>query len=172
MRAWRCMCGQEWVETGDRSGFGRATHHIMEAAKQGEKGEHKIIGLVDLDTGELLVKGQRIQDAIAGGYVEPKLHVPGGNKAKGATVGSPTRGRVFMQDVNLDPSLWILFDLARLKWPEEYDDTPQSFADWIAETIFTFYAEHAEELGFDVLLAKSMERVAEQWESQASSDQG
>jgi hypothetical protein len=62
-------------------------------------------------------------------------------------------------DVDLDPSLWILFDLARLRWPDEYQDTPQGFARWLEECIFAFYAEHARELGFDLLLARSLERL-------------
>lgn len=155
-RVWRCRCGAEFEETGDRKGWGQAYKHARDTGHS----LRDIIGLIDLDTGEVLVKGPDMRNAIGKGYVQPKDKPAKARGAK-AEVSSTTRARMRFQDVELDPSLWILFDLARLKWPEDYDDTPQSFAQWVAECCFYFYMEHAEELGFDVLLAKSMERIAE-----------
>lgn len=158
---WRCECGAEFPETGDRKGFGQLFKHARETGH----GMRGVIGLIDLDTGELVIKGPDMRRAVAMGLVQPKEEKVAAKSGKaGASVSSSTRIKMRFQDVELDPSLWILFDLARLKWPEEYDDTPESFAQWVAECCYYFYMEHAEELGFDVLLAKSIERLRQKQE--------
>ncbi|MEW6423667.1 MAG: hypothetical protein AB1523_02815 [Bacillota bacterium] len=159
---WLCGCGEQFPVDGF---YGRLLTHRRKRKAEGNACP-PIKGLFD---GE----GQRvagsINEARALGLLEPvsgrktpgsggKTPGSGGNTA-GAKVSSTIRAKMRFQDVELDPSLWILFDLARLKWPDDYDDTPESFAFWVAETIYTFYMEHAEELGFDILLAKSLKRL-------------
>jgi hypothetical protein len=166
---WVCECGEEFPESGDRKGWGQVWRHSMDH-------KHKVKGLFDSETGEMLVKGPDMRNAINKGYLQPKepktvKSTPKKSGKDNGQVSSTTRAKMRFTDVELDPSLWILFDLARLKWPDEYDDTPESFAFWVAECIFAFYQEHAEELGFDILLAKSIERIQSKggtsWESQA-----
>jgi hypothetical protein len=159
---WVCEdCGEEYPETGDRKGWGQMFRHKMDT-------KHKVKGLFSAD-GEMLVKGPDVRNAINKGYLRPKEKEA--KKSSSNPVSSTTRARMRFQDVELDPSLWILFDLARLKWPDEYPDTPEGFAFWLAECVYTFYAEHAEDLGFDILSAKSLPSIQskgdESWESQA-----
>lgn len=145
---WVCDCGEEFPETGDRAGWGKIFRHKM------ENKDHHVSGLYNAETGEQLVKGPDMRNAISKGYIKPKK-----KKEENKPVSSNTRAKMRFQDVELDPGLWVLFDLARLRFPDEYEDTPGSFADWVTETIYSFYIEHADELGFDQLLSKSIENI-------------
>ena len=166
---WVCdNCEEEFLESGDRKGWGQMWRHTIDT-------KHKVQGLFNAD-GEMLIKGPDVRNAIKKGFIQPKEpKEPKEAKSKSTSgnpgVSSTTRAKMRFTDVELDPSLWVLYDLARLKWPDEYTDTPEGFTFWIAECIFAFYQEHAEELGFDILLAKSLERIqskeVEQWELQA-----
>jgi|GEM_PF-5208890 hypothetical protein len=164
---WRCQCGQSFPESGDGEGYRALFSHIR-TDHGGMQAMGMVEGLFDR-RGIMLVRGPDMRNAVRLGYVKKKDAGRGGQEARTA---STTRVRMKLVDVDLDPALWILFDLARLKWPDDYDDTPQSFARWVEECIFTFYAEHASELGFDILLAKSIERLKikeeMEWGSQVS----
>lgn len=68
---WACeTCGETWEETGDQKGFGRAMAHRTNMRRKGE--EHTIIGLIDRESGEILVDGLNIGDAMSRGYVQRK----------------------------------------------------------------------------------------------------
>jgi hypothetical protein len=66
MVAWVCgECDERWEETGTGSGFGKALAHSNR-----QNAGHTIQGLVDLDTGELLVPGLNRPRAEQGGWIQ------------------------------------------------------------------------------------------------------
>ena len=69
-RFWVCECGEQWEEDGTGTGMGLAGSHLAAVRRTGDR--HVMRGLVDLDTGELLVKGLNINGARAQGYVVGK----------------------------------------------------------------------------------------------------
>ncbi|MBC7323961.1 MAG: hypothetical protein H5T99_01445 [Moorella sp. (in: Bacteria)] len=164
MLSWRCGCGEEFP--GTTAGFyGGLLTHRREQKAQGQPCP-PIAGLFD-DAGQKVagsINEARQLGLLLPGEAQPAARASGGapgrNQAR-AQASSTTRIKMRFQDVELDPSLWILFDLARIKWPEDYDDTPESFAQWVAECCFMFYMEHAKELGFDILVARSLEKIVQ-----------
>jgi hypothetical protein len=72
MVEWQCAtCGETWPEQGDRAAFGRAMAHRANTSRAGTP--HTIRGLVDLDTGEIVVSGLNVNEAEKLGYVGPKV---------------------------------------------------------------------------------------------------
>jgi len=143
---WQCSCGEVFKETGNREGYGQLMKHIWDAKQDEPDAEHKAVGLIDEETGEVLVQGQNIKKAIKEGYVKPKA-LDKTPKSSGRKT-SPIRGESKFLKVDLDPELWVLYELARAKFPESYGET--TFEEWITDCILAFYQEHPE-LGFDVL---------------------
>lgn len=70
--AWVCQCGEYFAETGDGSGWGQWTNHCYQPKMKGE--DCAAVGLVDLETGELLVEAQgmrkSMQEAEKKGYID------------------------------------------------------------------------------------------------------
>lgn len=67
---WRCECGAEIPEPGNRDGYKDATLHRQMHKSNGE--EYNIIGLFDVSTGEELASGfgpKTLQAAQMGGYI-------------------------------------------------------------------------------------------------------
>lgn len=69
--AWQCACGASFPETGNASGWGRWRHHL-----RGRKPGCRRIGLVDEETGEVLVSADQnplnaLREAEQKGYVDP-----------------------------------------------------------------------------------------------------
>lgn len=148
---WRCACGFEAQETGDRKGYGVVQRHVTEQRRLGAPtDEHKILGLFDGD--ELLVKGPNMRLAMRLGYVQPKEGPA--HEEEAALVGqphrkgSPVRVQTKFITVEVDPALYILYELAKAMFPEDYGEA--TFAEWIEDCVIGFYADHPE-LGFDVL---------------------
>lgn len=69
-RFWVCECGEQFEEDGTGGGMGLAGSHLAAIRRAGDR--HAMRGLVDLDTGELLVKGLNMNGARASGYVTGK----------------------------------------------------------------------------------------------------
>lgn len=177
-RVWMCSCGEEFPE------YGKMTNHIMSKGRYDPDSSHSAVGLVDQETGELLIEGQNVKKAIELGYVKPKDKSKGKKEksasangkpkqtSSGSNSGSNTLARIRFQNIEIDPALWILFDLARIKWPEEYDDNAESFSLWLTECIFRLYMDYSDELGFEGLLERSLQKIMKvgekDWESQVS----
>lgn len=156
--AWTCECGAEFEATG------KGSTELMQHIATGKETGCKWIGLVDKSTGEVLAR--RARDAVARGLIRKSVSkkLPAAKTAPEArstsqgkfTPGSPIRGSMKFQHVELPPALWVLFELARLKWPGEYPDNEAGFVKWLTECVFVFYEEHARELGFDQLMRATL----------------
>jgi len=81
---WRCSCGHEIVEPGDGSQLHWALNHLKEGKRGGEA--HKIVGLFDTATGEMLVEGFAHRKAVQLGILKPKNDTgPSSSSAPGPT---------------------------------------------------------------------------------------
>ncbi len=75
-RVWACSCGEQIEEDGTGHGMGLAGAHTSAGKKRGQA--HKIAGLIDAETGEVLVSGLSMTTARKLGYVQ----AAGGAKAR------------------------------------------------------------------------------------------
>lgn len=94
---WVCECGEQWE--GDGRGMGAAGNHIKETKAAGAK--HSIRGLVDLDTGELLLKGLDMTGARKRGFVAMKGR-PGGEAAGSPASAPRASARPVIREVTED----------------------------------------------------------------------
>lgn len=140
---WRCECGEEWPESGDWKGASAAGNHARHIG-------HKIIGLVDRETGELIVKGWSIRNAqLKGiGQRKPKPSTSanesaGGEQPKEDRKKSPSAayGTIKPLVVDLSPELLVLYKIAQARFPEQYGDA--TLSEWISDCIGGYYADHA-----------------------------
>lgn len=67
---WQCVdCYETWTEDGSGAGFAKAMGHAANTSRAGKK--HQIRGLLDLDSGEVVVEGLSRPAAERAGYVRP-----------------------------------------------------------------------------------------------------
>lgn len=151
MNYWRCSCGATFEEPGDWSGWTEYTaRHVLAAGKGLLEGEHKPEGLFN-EAGEMLADKMNYKKAVKEGYLRPKdaAGAPaGGERAGPEPKGTPLKGQMRFITVDLPPELFVLYELARAKFPEEYGQA--TFAEWLTDCVMALYREHPE-LGFDVL---------------------
>lgn len=139
---WRCTCGEEFSKADMRR-----LSHVAEGRKRGE--EHKIIGLVDKETGE--VKATNLKQAVQLGFVPRSTKKRKGEKqipdeAKTTTIPA----KFISRSIDLDARLLILYDIAIAKFgPLGYDATEGEF---IWDCITKYFAEHAEDFGLEEVL--------------------
>ena len=85
--AWICGdCGEVFPESGSGDGMGKALSHTANTSKAGNK--HKIRGLVDDDTGEVLVPGLNPRTAQAMGFIQGKAGNSRKDRARAAQAAS------------------------------------------------------------------------------------
>jgi len=153
---WRCSCGEEWPETGDAEGLRMAMSHNRKMAAVGTP--HKSIGLVDLNTGEVIVKGFSRVNAVRKGYIRrstvtsdaTKESPKSGEFARTRSVG-PMRGTMPFMNIIIDPTLWNLFLVAAAKFGFEL--TPDHFSQWLVTGMSTLYVAFPKVFGVDKVLA-------------------
>lgn len=164
---WQCSCGEQFEEVGDRQSLGMVMVHLRKA-KQENGQEHRIMGLY-ADDGERVIEGWNPKKAQIEGYLpKGKLDEPGDGDAGDEAPPppkkpgkSPFRAQMRYVHVELDPTVYILFDIARTKWPEEYpDDSPETFSRWLRETVLAFYYEYRETMGISKLFEEALRGVA------------
>jgi hypothetical protein len=153
------VCGEAFTETGDRKGLGRAWSHIRDALAGKIDGNHRIMGLFG-DGGEELVHGPNAGLAIKKGLIRSKkddyLEEEEREKAKPVKRSSPLKAELRFIRIDLPAELWLLFEMARMRFPKEYGQA--TFEEWLTDCVIGFYTDHPE-LGFDVLFANRPEVV-------------
>lgn len=158
---WRCECGEDFPEPGDRSGFGRAFRHMLDT-------KHKIMGLVDADTGDLLVKGLSLRNAQKAGYVRRKAEdektqaeqgIPVVEQSKSKPKGIPGAYLTVKPLVaEVSPELLPLYNLAKEIFPADYGDA--TLSEWVNDVIAGYYADNAEVFDLGRLLRKKRPEFA------------
>jgi len=160
---WRCTCGEEFDEPGDRTGYGAMVKHTL-YDHRGDP-DHKGDGLWSRDTGEQLVRGQAINQAIQKGYVEAKEGGKHQGKRKAAQRGAAfeeertRKGKASgrgpiprwvlpIQDRELDETLIIYYDIFRARFPD-YD---QPFERFILDAVTAFMFVFDDDIGFSELI--------------------
>lgn len=111
-RYWVCECGERWEEDGTGRSMGLAGGHLAAARRAGTP--HTMRGLVDTDTGELLLRGLNIQGARSAGYVKGKQAAEGedappakGGGGNGGGGGRPS-ARPVIRDVTEEQAVRAL----------------------------------------------------------------
>ena len=142
---WACSCGE--LFEGSLAGSMALARHT--GNKDNKAANCSWVGLIDVVTKEVVATNSKA--AVAQGYI------PGSTKTKAKVQGkfqegTPLRGKMKFETVEIPIALWILFQLACVRFPEEYGDDASAFIRWLTECVFGFYEEHALELGFDKLL--------------------
>lgn len=154
-RVWRCTCGAEFPEPGDWSGFTASFNHMRQAgwARAG----HRTVGLVDTQTGEILVPGRNHQRAQQMGWLTPKGK--GGRKPKpkpnqGFVSVSIGKGVVQPIVIELPTTFLAFYDLARAVFPEYRDAT---LSQWLRDVVRGYYRAFAGPLGvYELMRAEGL----------------
>jgi len=165
---WKCECGQEFIEPGDKSGV----HEMMAHYNQTK---HRILGLFDADTGEKLVNGRAISAAQKLGYLLPSdkpKTPPKKGKAKGeekepskgtnVTVvqqQAPAKAVIRPLITDLSPAILVLYEVARARYPQYLNASIQQF---IEDCVVGFCSDHSDELGLDEILRQRPEFLAKE----------
>jgi len=128
---WRCECGNEYPESGDRHGFGMCWRHTLDTG-------HKAVGLVDRETGQVVVKGLSLRNAQKAGYVRRKMEdeavqteQPGPIVEQPKQKQKPVPGAYLTVKplvAEVSPELLPLYHLARETFPADYGD--DTLSEW------------------------------------------
>lgn len=164
---WRCKCGWSEPEDGDLKGAGRAGGHLSTAKRQGEQDDHGIIGLVDTETGDVVVERLNMRAAMkAFGREVPR---PGPKekaapepkapreRAASATPSAGRKGFVVVASIEVSGVCELLFQAdiaAHPEWfhPDVLTDEKVRAAEmgkWFEQGMIRLHYDHARELGFD-----------------------
>lgn len=194
---WRCSCGEEWPEDGSGEGCALAWGHQTKSYREGTRASHVPIGLIDLDTGEVLQKSfssaiaQRngwiakrmdtdyekrkearmsaeeaellaaeadedlSEDEDSGNSSEEKSGGGSGSGKKGKTPpkkrNGPVVGRVPIIQITIPVELYFLYVLTQSRY-EGFDDTPESFTEWLSYCVFKLHTLYPEVFGLQEFL--------------------
>lgn len=137
---WRCDCGESFEEDGSGVGTKQMMSHY-------NKTRHKILGLFEGE--EKLLGGRSIAAAQKRGYI-PKKQKAKSPMSPDIQFLSPAKAVIKPIVVELSPTLLVLYEVARARFPEEYGEAP--LEQWVEECVMGFYRDHADELGLSALL--------------------
>lgn len=174
---WRCKCGWSEAEDGDLKGAGRAGGHLSTAKRQGESDEHGIIGLIDTETGDVVVERLNMRAAMKafGREVprpEPKEKAAAEPKApkERAASGTPSAGRkgfVVVGNFEVSGVVEWLFQANVFAHPEAYpadvltDEKVRAaeMSRWAEFCITGFNTDHARALGIEEFIYRRTDEV-------------
>jgi hypothetical protein len=143
-----------------------AANHLRAAKRQGET-DHRIEGLVDLETGELVLRGLNLNGFRAmfrPETIKPKAVRPDGQaratKADRPASATPSAGRkgfVVVGSLEVSGVVELLFQADVSAHPEAF--SPDVLSDekaraaemgrWVEQCLVRFHIDHAQALGFD-----------------------
>lgn len=148
MRVWKCTCGEEFPEPGDWSGFAATRVHMN------HNPGHRIVGMIDTETGELLVRGLAHQKAQDLGFLTPKGR--GGRKPTrtyGPGIEAISPGKLVIKPIvaEISPEMLSFYHIARVAFPGYSEAT---VTEWLEDCVVGFYLTYWRSLGLDKLIKR------------------
>lgn len=149
---WVCECGERWEEAGDGKALsGKVLTHLRLMKKAGTP--HRVVGLVDSETGKVLVEGANAKGAVKAGLITYRPDPAVEEELSALSTGPrprtlPTNIQGIVQGVRLaiPPAAWGYFALGipilRRDDGSRYDWSPQGLSDYMWDVFRTWHEEN------------------------------
>lgn len=167
-------------------GAGRAGNHLKTAKAQGEAEDHSILGLIDTESGEIVVERLNMRAAMAafgrevprpeGKEKAPQEPKAPKERAASATPSAGRKGFVVVGSLEVSGVTELLFQMDVAANPDAFPaDTltdekirAGEMGKWIEQCLVRFHVDHARELGIDrFLMAAFQAQAAEEQDLEA-----